>query len=351
MSSYEQEIRNQQFQNATGTAPTFRSIDGVGEKTAQKVKGAFLDGGKGRIEAPRDVQDLTDEELAETTGITKNRARKVIKGAGGNPDRDETRSTTGSVSAAGIKMPHGEFVTEVSEHDNADAKFSMSRNKGIGRSQEAAIADKAKRAPVTTDYEKWKNNKGKYDFPGVDTPTTDPQVLPKDLRQEQRPNTTDPDTADVTPAASVQETPSNERNTTAPDPFALDLGQQDVSLAPEEAFEGVATESYDGFSGVGSRTDEQRRLEEGEPPEQALQEQQQTMGGGAVGDLVQGDTGDTPAGVARREGERQAAQSEQKTPGLQLLDSRIRAARGDELDTSDAKYGAEEKEELASLFK
>jgi len=343
MSSFEQEIRNQQFQNATGTAPTFRSIDGVGEKTAQKVKGAFLDGGKGRIEAPSDVQDLTDEELAETTGITKNRARKVIKGAGGNPDRDETRSTTGSVSAAGIKMPHGEFVTEVTDHDKAETKFSTSRNRGIGRSQNAAIADKGKRAPVTTDFERWKNNKGELDFPGVDTPTDDPQVLPKDLRQEQRPDTTDPDTADLTPAGSVPDTS---------EPFELDLGQRDVSLGPKEA----AGEKMTG-SATTTRTNPDAGmnafLASGQEADMAFIDAEEERGSSdnVVGDLVQGDTGDTPAGVARREGERQAAQSDQETPGLQLLDSRIRAARGDELDTSDAKYGAEEREQLNSLFK
>jgi hypothetical protein len=96
------------------------------------------------------------------------------------------------VSAAGIKMPQGEFVTEVSDQDKAEAKVSTSLNRGIGRSQEAAAADKGKRAPVTTDYERWKENKGELDFPGADTPTDDPKVKPKDLRQKQRPATTDP---------------------------------------------------------------------------------------------------------------------------------------------------------------
>jgi hypothetical protein len=188
--SSEQDIRNELFKRQTGSAPNFRAIDGVGAKTAEKVKGIIIEG-EGRVQAPTDVQDLTDDELAKKAGISENRARKVIKGAGGNPDR-KPRSTTGSVSAAGIKMPQGEFVTEVSDQDKAEAKVSTSLNRGIGRSQEAAAADKGKRAPVTTDYERWKKNKGELDFPGADTPTDDPQVLPKDLRQKQRPATTDP---------------------------------------------------------------------------------------------------------------------------------------------------------------
>jgi hypothetical protein len=188
--SSEQDIRNELFKRQTGSAPNFRAIDGVGRKTAEKVKGTIIEG-EGRVQAPTDVQDLTDDELAEKAGISESRARKVIKGAGGNPDR-KPRSTTGSVSAAGIRVPTGEFKTEISDKDKAEAKVSTSLNRGIGRSQEAAAADKGKRAPVTTDYERWKKNKGELDFPGADTPTDDPQVLPKDLQQEQRPATTDP---------------------------------------------------------------------------------------------------------------------------------------------------------------
>jgi len=234
------EIGQEVFKRQTGSAPTFQSIDGVGPKTAEKVKGTIIEG-EGRIQAPPDVSDLTDDQLAEKAGISKSRARKVIKGAGGNPDR-EPRSTTGSVSAAGIKLPQGEFVTEVSDQDKAEAKFSISRNRGIGRSQNAAIADKSKRAPVTTDLERWKSNKGELDFPGVDTPTDSPDVRPKDLRQEQRPNTTDPQQS-AAARATVPDTPSTERNTSAPLPFTTALSERDASLSFEEAFEGVATGS------------------------------------------------------------------------------------------------------------
>jgi ribosomal protein S13 len=123
-----------------GSAIRFTDIDGIGQKTAQSIKQS------GRIRSPSDVSDKTADELAEQAGISENRARKVIKGAGGDPDR-RPRSTTGSVSAAGIKMPQGEFVTEVSDQDKAEAKVSTSLNRGIGRSQEAAAADKGKRAP------------------------------------------------------------------------------------------------------------------------------------------------------------------------------------------------------------
>jgi hypothetical protein len=168
-----------------GSAIKFTDIEGVGQKTAQKIRQS------GRIRGPADVSDKTADELAEQAGISERRARKVIKGGGGNPDRTP-RSNTGSVSAAGIRVPTGQFKPEIGDKDNAEARFESSLNRGIGRSQEAAAADKGKRAPVTTDYERWKDNKGELDFPGVDTPTNDPQVLPKDLRQKQRPATTEP---------------------------------------------------------------------------------------------------------------------------------------------------------------
>ena len=229
-------IGAERFRSATGTAATFQSIDGVGRKTAEKVKGVF------GVDAPRDVADKTAQELASEAGISESRARKVIVGAGGNPDIDESPQTT-SVSAAGIRVPTGEFRTEISDKDKAEAKVDTSLNRGIGRSQNAAIADKAKRAPVTTDYERWKENKGSLDYPGADTPTDDPQVLPKDLKQEQRPATTEPDDPPRS-TRRVPESPNVERNTNAPEQFTSALGRQDVSLSFEEAFEGVASGSF-----------------------------------------------------------------------------------------------------------
>jgi hypothetical protein len=73
---------------------------------------------------------------------------------------------------------------------------------------------------------------------------------------------------------------------------------------------------------------------------------------GPTGTLgVAGVADATPAGVKRREAERQAAKSDKDTPGLRGLDSRIRAARGDELDRSDAKYGSDDIAALNDLFK
>jgi hypothetical protein len=86
------------------------------------------------------------------------------------------------VSAAGIRAPVGEFKVEIGEKDRADARMSFSLNRGIGRSKQAAQSDKGKRAPVTTDFDEWDANKGRLDYPGVDTPSDEPQFMQQDRR-------------------------------------------------------------------------------------------------------------------------------------------------------------------------
>jgi len=298
-----EEVANRVVKEQTGSARNFRAIDGVGDKTAQAVKGVP------GIRGPSDAAEKTADELAEEAGISQSRAEKVIRGGGGDPDR-KPRSNTSSVSAAGIKLSHGEFKTEVSAHDAVEAKFETSLNRGIGRSQEAARADKAKRAPITTDKERWKDNKGELDFPGVDTPTADPQVLPKDLRQEQRPNTTAPDEATVSDDRAARQ--SVDASAPGNDGFLLEdqveagvdddelnrgvlFGAQaeqgaDVSLTPDEGFVGRFSESQSSFAGgpaynskAGSVVETDRLDQEQRPPEQALQEQQQAGSGGSGG--------------------------------------------------------------------
>src|SRR6056297_3238283 len=97
-----EEVANRVVKEQTGSALNFRAIDGVGDKTAQAVKGVP------GIRGPSDAAEKTADELAEEAGISKSRAEKVIRGGGGDPDR-KPRSNTSSVSAAGIKLSHGEF--------------------------------------------------------------------------------------------------------------------------------------------------------------------------------------------------------------------------------------------------
>jgi hypothetical protein len=73
-----------------------------------------------------------------------------------------------------------------------DNNISLARRAHLARPEQAQASDAGKRAPVTTNASRYASQPGELDYPGVDTPSTDPNVLPKDLRQRQRPATTDP---------------------------------------------------------------------------------------------------------------------------------------------------------------
>lgn len=154
-----------------GKAFRFTDIDGIGPATADKIKSI-----RG-VRAPTDVTEMSADELADKAGISRSRAEKAIRGAGGNPNVSK-QSNTGSVSAAGIKNRTGDFWVEFAAQDKARA-----RNDPRSRSEEAVRQDEQKRAPITTDLEQWKNNKSGFDFPGVDTPTQNPKALPKDYKR------------------------------------------------------------------------------------------------------------------------------------------------------------------------
>lgn len=121
----------------------------------------------------------------------------------------------------------------------SDFALGFARDKQAERSDRARGVDEEERAPITTDAGAWAENPNRLDFPGVDTPAENPSVLPKDLKH--------PAKTDVAPKAKDESRrgaiPSPERNTDAPEPETARLAATDISLAPEEAFEGVATGS------------------------------------------------------------------------------------------------------------
>jgi len=249
------DFRRQIAGEAQGAAIKFTDIDGIGPATAKKIKNAEYD-----IQAPRDVADMSADELADKAGISRSRAEKAISGGGGNPSVSK-RNNSGSTSAAGIRTAVGDFMVGFSDQDKARA-----RNDAQTRSEEAVRQDERRRAPITTDLERWKNNKSGLDFPGVDTPTQQPDLLPKDLKQKQQPETTDFEARDErereqqkqsyprkTDAASgkpnfILETgddriPASERTSDAKgvNEFGMFAEARDVSLSPDEAFRGVGS--------------------------------------------------------------------------------------------------------------
>ncbi len=174
------EIDQGRFKQATGAAMSFTAIDGIGEKTAQKIRRGT------RAQAPADVADYNASTLAAEAGISESRAAKAIRGGGGNPNVDERGTSAGSVSAGGLPLRQGDFLPTNKAHGRAEA-FHDDRPPAERR------ADEAKRAAITTDYEVWSANPGHFDFPGIDTPTSTPQTQPKDYKRGAEIRTTDPD--------------------------------------------------------------------------------------------------------------------------------------------------------------
>jgi hypothetical protein len=284
-----------------GKAFRFEDIDGIGPATADKITSV-----RG-VNAPTDVKGMSADELADKAGISENRARKAISGAGGNPNVSKTQSSSGSVSAAGIRSRQGDFWVEFSDMDKARA-----RNDPRSRSEEAVRTDERKRAPITTDLEQWKQAPGEWDYPGVDTPTQDPKVLPKDFKAGGRFDTAEfddsgsadfddankPEFPKKEPGASGKEnfnlrTSENRKlpaslftaqggETPDVDDFGVFTEARDISLSPDEAFSGVGATSSRELGGNFMTEGERSPTALDEPPQQAIAQQSQEGSGKTV---------------------------------------------------------------------
>jgi hypothetical protein len=252
----------------------FQDIDGIGPATENKITSV-----RG-IDRPEDVKDMSADELSDKAGISYSRAEKAIKGAGGNPNISKVSNNTGSVSAAGIQTRQGEFMVEIGDLDKARA-----RNGRPTRTSDAVRADERQRAPITTDLEKWKNNKSEFDFPGVDTPTQKPKVLPKDYKKGEKPQT--------------REFEEEQTESSGPD-LMREIGGENVysedvaSQGPEGAIPGLAPNDFTMSAGESQIADgpggpavnyglervreTDRPEEEQAPPERALRAQQRDSG-------------------------------------------------------------------------
>jgi hypothetical protein len=288
-----------------GKTYRFKDIDGIGPATAKKIKNVRRK--RGNVQNPDDVADMSADELSDKAGISRDRAAKAIKGGGGNPNVSK-QSNAGSVSAAGIQQAQGDFMVGFSELDKARA-----RNDVQSRSEEAVRQDDQKRAPVTTNYDKWKQSPGQWDFPGVDTPTQEPNLLPKDLKAG-NPDTTDFDARDEREQERKQQSFPQKKNAASGksnfilqtederipasdetaeargiDEFGVFAEARDVSLSPDEAFQGVGLgspsapggQAYNAILGRPVETD--RIDQEQEPSDSALRRQQRTQDEGIAG--------------------------------------------------------------------
>jgi hypothetical protein len=173
--------------------------------------------------------------------------------------QDELRSQTDSLGEFDIGFSRRDGRLEGSGED-----FNRVSEVHQDRSERAQRVDERRSAKVTRDPIQWANNPGQFDFPGVDT------VQPNELHEQRSEKAQRVDERNIAPTADSRQqwaqnpdqydypgvdrpqtygptanrsVPSPERNTDAPEPFTSRLSNQDVSLSPEEAFEGVGVGS------------------------------------------------------------------------------------------------------------
>ena len=259
------------YKKKTGQVLKLEDIDGVGPTLAKRISAAT------GTRNPKEVAEYSPGQLADmVTGVSRQMAAKIIRRGGGSAHTSK-RSGGSNVlntqtTAAMRTMPVGDFQLDLRDQDSAEAKHDF-------RSQTARRTDRNERAPITTDLDKWKENKAKYDYPGVDTPTEEPGVLPKDFERggpfetsEQASETFASESADipVDPVPRTEEVMEREQ-----------LASMDISANPGEVFEGKHSQSAinDGMGGpnynanLGEVVETDRPESEQKPPMSALREQ------------------------------------------------------------------------------
>lgn len=126
-----------------------------------------------------------------------------------------------------------------------DAAVAFVKSENAERSAAARASDNGKRAPITTNAQRWASNPDDVDFPGVDTPRENPRVLPKDLKQDRKPRLS-PEARNEAPTEPVGQDELQYE-------FAQGQAQAaDVTISPEEAIDGVGATSSRAIGGFDS---------------------------------------------------------------------------------------------------
>jgi len=167
----------------------------IGEKTAKTIRRkvrSFTN--KGPV---GDRMPTVEETLAVPEGVLQQelgtRQRKELSKYVGNRKtslltREEEREVQRQQSSNREKSERkgvGDFVVNRSQQKEA---FEQHQD----RSARAKDVDNQRRATLTTNFELWSENPGRYDYPGIDTPSRKPRVQeddkpfvePEDFRRE-----------------------------------------------------------------------------------------------------------------------------------------------------------------------
>lgn len=137
-------------------------VDGVGETTARRI----INAAGGDVEPPQ--TDEPEDDEPEIIEEYKPIYERIEQTAPAEIERDilsgASEFTTGSVEKPTEEQAISPFTVDV-EGPKQRSLEKIHEN----RSERAQDVDEQQNAPVTTDEEKWIQNKNRHDFPGVDT--------------------------------------------------------------------------------------------------------------------------------------------------------------------------------------
>lgn len=161
------------YKQKTGEVLALKDIDGVGETLAKRIAAAT------GTRNPKKVAEYSPGQLADkVSGVSRQLAQRIVNRGGGSKHTSKGGGGTNVLNTQTTSemrtLPVGDFQVDLAKQDSAEAKHDF-------RSQNARRTDRNERAPITTDLDKWKENKAAFDFPGVDTPASNPEVRPKDF--------------------------------------------------------------------------------------------------------------------------------------------------------------------------
>ena len=317
--------------------PFARSVKGIADNEGVTDWLQFADFELSVDENRRVLKDASNEERGRS-GLGKSDEKRNIAKAADNKQKRRQQAEgakqpafEGDANAAGFLRDEQRFEDDLfdinlrSDAGPTGRDYERLEKAHENRSDRAKRIDERRSAEVTRDPLKWAQNKAKYDYPGIDT------VEPAELHAERSRKARRVDEEEQAPIADsrqqwaqhsdqydwpgvdTKQRPSMDDikakademqsarldSLFGGDPMSADQEVQakasaaDVSIAPEEALDGQFSESDGNFAGgpaynanVGGVVETDRIDQERRPPEQALQEQQDSMGGGAVGEFV-----------------------------------------------------------------
>lgn len=152
-----------------------REIDGIDRTTARALE-------KEGLTTPKDIANASLSDLVNVGNIDASTAPTIKNNAVAYASKRKVRNTpTSEIEESFREMGISDFTGgtyEYSDNSKTVSPFTVEAS-GLGpaavekihenRPEREQTVDEQQNAPVTTDEEKWVENKNKFDYPGVDT--------------------------------------------------------------------------------------------------------------------------------------------------------------------------------------